>query len=524
MIADLYEFAQGSTLQADVCILGSGAAGISLAREFLGSKFQVIVLEAGGISREESSQDPYRSQITGLSHGGIHTGRVRTIGGATTLWAGQALPLFNIDFEKRAWVPYSGWPIRKSDLDAYYVRAEDVMQIPHVSNDERTWPTDTSLRYSEQFVNYFSQFTSTPNFAQKYRASLEQATNVRIVTHANVTSLEANEGASSLERVEASSLEGHRVTVRARFFVLCCGGIESARLLLASTSVEPNGIGNKRDMVGRFFQDHPGIAFPVRPLDRRRFSTAYNSARKNSIRYSVKIVASETLQRTKGILHIGGEIYYPSSEDNPITAAKEVMKVLRSPRDLPQLPKALAKIARHPHHILAALYRFYVHGTPPSVGSTTPFVGFGGEQQPNPDSRVTLSDEFDRLGMRRTALHWKLTEQDSHSMLTYIETLSTEWKRLGVAEVDADALPIMEREKGKYGGYVDASHHMGTTRMGADPGSSVVNAQCQVHGYDNLYVGSSSVFPTGGFSNPTLTVIALCLRIGDQLKLKLANA
>ncbi len=524
MIADIYEFANESALHADLCIIGSGAAGIALAREFLGTSYSVIVLEAGGNRREEASQDPYRSLVTGLQHGGIHGGRVRTVGGATTLWAGQALPLFDIDFAKRDWVPYSGWPIDKGLLEPFYRRAEDVMQIPHVTNDARSWPAKAQATYSDQFVGYFSQFTSTPSFSQKYRESLAAAPNIQLITHANVTSLQANSQASSLDRVEVRSLDAHRISVSARFFIVCCGGIESARLLLASNSVQKTGVGNARDVVGRFFQDHPGVALPVRPLEKKRFDATYNSARKNNVRYSIKVVASEALQQRERMLHIGGEIYYPSTEDNPVAAAKDLVKILRQPARLREFPSVLARVARRPHSVVAALYRFYLHGTPPSVGSTTPYIGFGGEQQPNPDSRLTLSDEVDVLGMPRSALHWRLTENDSYSMSTYIKALAGEWKRLGIAAVDLDQLPIMGREKGEHGGYVDASHHMGTTRMGTDLATSVVDANCQVHGYDNLYIGSSSVFPTGGFSNPTLTVLALCLRIGDRLKKQLATA
>ncbi len=524
MIADIHEFAKESVLRADVCIIGSGAAGITLAREFLGTKYSIILLEAGGNRREEPSQDPYRSLVTGLQHGGIHQGRVRTVGGATTLWAGQALPLFDTDFAKRDWVPYSGWPIDRNTLDPFYRRAEDVMQIPHVTNDERSWPAEVRVTYSPDFVGYFSQFTSTPSFAQKYREALVGAPNIQLITHANVTALEANAQASSLDQVEVHSLGGHRLHVRARFFIVCGGGIESARLLLASTSVERNGIGNARDVVGRFFQDHPGIAFRVQPLNKKRFDAAYNSARKKHVRYSIKIVASPVLQQRERMLHIGGEICYPSSDDNPVTAAKDVLKIMRLPQRYRELPHALARVIRRPHSVVAALYRFYAHGTPPSVGSTTPYVGIGGEQQPNPESRVTLGEEVDVLGMRRSALHWRLTESDSRSMISYIQALAGEWQRLGIAAVDPHQLQLLGREKGDHGGYVDANHHMGTTRMGTDLATSVVDANCQVHGYDNLYIGSSSVFPTGGFSNPTLTVLALCLRIGDRVKEQLSAA
>jgi choline dehydrogenase-like flavoprotein len=522
MIIDINELELGAVHQADICVIGSGAAGITMAREFIGTTHSVIVLEAGGNLFEEPSQDPYRSFLLGLRHGGIHKGRARVLGGSTTLWAGQALPLFDIDFAKREWVRYSGWPIDRSTLDPYYRRAEDVMQIPHSTNDQRSWPAPGALQYDpEALVTYYSQFTSTPNFSQKYRAALAAASNIRLLIHANVISLEANPQGSLVRQVKVRSLGGHGISVQASYFVVCCGGIETARILLASNSVESNGIGNQHDVVGRYFQDHPGVALPVRPANRKKFSACHDSARKNGIRYSIKIAASEALQRRERILHTAGEIYYPSSEDDPIRAAKDLLKVFRAPGKLRQLPSAFARVARRPHAVLGAAYRHYVRQMPPSVGSTIPHIGFGGEQQPNPESRVFLSHETDSLGVRRTTLDWRLTSQDSYSISTYIRILAAEWRRLGIAFVDPDQIQIMGREKGEQGGYVDSNHHMGTTRMGSDVKTSVVDARCRVHNYTNLYVGSSSVFPTGGFSNPTLTVIALCLRICDDLKAKL---
>ena len=525
MILDINDCDPNAVLQADVCVIGSGAAGITIAREFSGTQHSVIVLEAGGELFEAPSQDPYLSLVQGLPHGGIHKGRVRVLGGATTLWAGQALPLFHIDFEKRDWVPYSGWPIDRAFLDPFYRRAEEVMQIPHSSNDIASWPSPCQVDYSpDSLVGYYSQFTSTPNFAQKYRTALARQSNIRILLHANVTSLEADPNASVLREVRARSLQGRAISVRARFFVLCCGGIESARLLLISDSVEKQGVGNQHDVVGRYFQDHPGIAVPVRPMNRKQFSACYDSGRRSGIRYSIKIAATAALQRSKGILHMGGEVYYPSSEEHPIAAAKALLQIARDHRQVAKLPKAITRVARRPDKVLAALYRVYIQGKPASVGSTLPHVGFGGEQQPNPQSRVTLARDRDVLGLRRTVLDWRLTSLDAYSMRSFMEEVAAQWRRLGIASLDLSQVDISDRKGDKHGGLVDANHHIGTTRMGTDPTTSVVNADCQVHGYANLYIGSSSVFPTGGFSNPTLTVIALCLRIADRVKLELSSS
>jgi choline dehydrogenase-like flavoprotein len=506
-----------------VCIIGSGAAGITIAREFLQESVSVLVLEAGGGLFEQPSQDPYQSALAGLPHGGIHQGRVRVLGGSTTLWAGQALPLFDIDFAERDWVPYSGWPITRATLHPFYSRAEEVMQIPHVTNDEQTWPSSKALPPAydaEKLVSYYSQFTAVPNFSHKYREALEKSANVRLLLHANVTALMSNASANRLDEVRAQSLDGHAVTIRARYIVICCGGIESARLLLVSDAVEKTGVGNRHDVVGRFFQDHPGVALPIKPLNRTKFKAWYDSVRRNQIRYSVKIAASEQFQRTNRVLHVGSEIYYPTSEEDPVKAAKELLKGARM-GSIGKVSSAISMIARRPHKVLGAAFRHYVQGQPASVGSGPPHLGVGGEQQPNPSSRVMLDEARDLLGLRRSKLDWRMSAEDSRSIFAFVSTLASEWKRLGIAKLDPEAVPILGRETGAHGGYVDSNHHMGTTRMGNDPASSVVDSNCRVHGYENLYIGSSSVFPTGGFSNPTLTVIALCLRIADELKLNL---
>jgi choline dehydrogenase-like flavoprotein len=525
MILDIHECQPDSPLVGDVCIIGSGAAGITLAREFIGTQHSVLMLEGGGNSFEKFSQDPYRSLVTGLPHGGIHEGRVRILGGSTTLWAGQALRLFDIDFAKRDWVPYSGWPIDRTTLDPYYLRAEDVMKIPRSTNDQRSWP---SPNYpppdydAQKLTTSYSQFAAVPNFSDKYREVLMDAPNIRLLLHANVTQLIPNESASALREVHVQSLDGHALLVHARYFIICCGGIENARLLLLSNSVERNGIGNRYDVVGRFFQDHPGIALPIKALQSKRFQALYNSTRHNGVRCSVKIMASPEFQRSHKVLHVGSEVYYPIAEDDPIRAAKDLLKGVKR-RQFAGLPTRLARIALRPQKVIGAALRHYIRGMPASVGSGDPYLGVGGEQQPNPSSRVSLYNERDALGLRRTKLNWCLTSDDSRSILTFATVLASEWKRLGIAELNTDSIEILGREKGKHGGYVDANHHMGTTRMGTDPTTSVVDARCRVHGYDNLYIGGSSVFPTGGFSNPTLTVLALCLRIADELKERLTT-
>jgi len=311
--------------------------------------------------------------------------------------------------------------------------------------------------------------------------------------------------------------------VRAKMFVLCCGGIETARLMLASNNIERDGIGNRHDMVGRFFSDHPGISIPVKPLDKRRFGDWYNGFKVGNIRHSIKLAASEKMQRKERILAVGAEVWYPVDEHDPIGAAKLILQSLRQPHLRPQLPGAMATVLRGPHKVVRAAVRHYIMKQVASVNAGIPQIGFAVEQQPNPQSRVTLSKELDSLGMPRTCLDWRVGTEEGRSIAVFAQALANEWRRLGVAEFNPADLKIQGREKGENGGYIDASHHMGTTRMGTDVTTSVVNPSCRVHDYENLYIGSSSIFPTCGFSNPTMTMLALCMRICDEIKVRMSH-
>ena len=128
MIKDFNEFEDGSSITTDICIVGSGAAGITIAKEFIGTRDSVVILESGGFGSESDTQKLYETEIVGLPHTNFQEGRVRIFGGTTTLWGGQALRFDTLDFQKRSWVPHSGWPISRQELDPYYERADRVLQ------------------------------------------------------------------------------------------------------------------------------------------------------------------------------------------------------------------------------------------------------------------------------------------------------------------------------------------------------------------------------------------------------------
>jgi len=296
MIKDFAEFNDGADVVADICVVGGGAAGITLAREFIGTRFSVLMLEGGGLKAEVETQKLYDSEVVGLPHTGVHEGRARVFGGTTTLWGGQALRLDAFDLQKRSWVPYSGWPISREDLEPFYDRAERVLQLgPRISYRDlcaafglQAPGFDPARLYME-----CSQWSPKPNFGTTYRQELKNALNISVLLHANVTSIVTNDSAAAVEKIEFRTLSGKQGTAKARVYVICCGGIETARLLLASDRVEPQGLGNKHDLVGRFFQEHIHIRFGDLLTNNRKYLQNYfESFYRNRLKYFPVIALS----------------------------------------------------------------------------------------------------------------------------------------------------------------------------------------------------------------------------------------
>jgi choline dehydrogenase-like flavoprotein len=510
----------GDRLDADVCIVGSGAAGITIARDLDGSPLRVLVLEGGGRSVLQKVQELYRADVAGLSNSGVHDLRFRVFGGSTTRWAGQALPLLDADFERREWVPHSGWPLSRDELEPYYRRAAEVLEVrPFPRDPAAEWPA--ALAPAPAFepgslVPYYSQFGPRPDFSLRFGAALERSPNIEVLLDANVVALVPDAAVSHIAGARVRSLAGREIAVSARQFVLCTGGIEVPRILLASEEGCDGGLGNSHDLVGRCFQEHPSVDVGPVTGDRRTISRWFGPAREAGIRLQRYAVMAPSRQRSERLLQVNAEVVFPQADS--INAGKLLFNAVRRPELRDQLLPAARTVARDPLPLLRSGWRYLVQRRPALDTSGTPYLAVGGEQAPNPESRVRLGDDRDALGMRRAVLDWRLTEQEIRTWRQMAELTAGEFERLGLGFVDVDRFALPDDPGELSGRVVDRGHHMGTARMAEDPREGVVDRDCRVHGLENLWIASSAVFPTGGFSNPTFTIIALCLRLADRLK------
>lgn len=522
MIIDFNDFEDNSSVASDICVVGAGAAGIALAREFIGSRYKVVVLESGGLHYEADSKSLYKSEITGLPHAGIHSGRERIFGGTTTTWGGQALRLDEFDFGYRDWVPFSGWPISREELDPYYDRADRLLHLGRsleygkVCSQFHIVPPDFD---AQRLHMEFSQWSPKPNFGTVYRGALQDAPNISVMLHANVTSIIANTAGSAVEQIEFSTLGGKKGIARGRFFVLCCGGIENARILLASNRVQPEGIGNDNDLVGRYFQEHITACIGAfESCERSRLQDLFESFFVRGVKYAPLIALTHRAQAEKRILSVHGVLGFWPLADSCISSAKALYSALKRRTYPSELGSLVRNMAGNPGELLDLVYRrcLQKRAATPNEGWIT--VTANCEMAPNPESRIMLSDSRDSLGMRRVKLDWQVGELERTTMLEFANIACGEFERLGLGTLSTSHRDSFRDPESWVSTVHDNFHHMGSTRMHDSPKLGVVDSNCCVHGVANLYIGGSSVFTTSARSNPTLTILALCLRTADRLK------
>src|SRR5690606_720685 len=483
VIGDSAEVVPDSVLKVDLCIVGTGPAGIAIARHFAKSKLDVLVLESGGFDFEQSVNDLNRGKNVGRRYFGLETCRSRFFGGSSNCWQGLCRPLDPDDFLARSWVPHSGWPFDAAHLAPYYRRAARVLRLRGRDFEPEQWSGDKTplWKFERGRITTGLLKISRLRLGQIYRKQLQSSTSVRTILHASVTKISTNQSGVQ-ELAVKRTLGGGGFRVQARKYVLACGGIENARLLLDSN------VGNERDLVGRYFMEHPhidneGFLIGSPRLPPIGFYRSHIAKHRQRI-WGYFALSPETRRKEK-LLSCACFLLQPIEKQNGLEAA--LANVLR---DMDPAPSGKAGASVH-----------FSFGTP-------------SEQAPNPNSRVKLSSERDALGVLKAELDWRLTALDKHSARRthqlFAEDLAL--SRLGRFRVTLD-------ESHQLPSQVDGGrHHMGTTRMHDDPKQGVVNADSAVHGVPNLYVAGSSVFPTSGSANPTFTIVALALRLADHLE------
>ena len=538
VLQSLRDLPSNTTFECDLCIIGAGPASLSIARELIGSTSQVCVLESGGLDIDHELQELVGADVVGFAYH-HHETRCRVLGGSTARWAGQCGPLDPQDFARRPWVEHSGWPISQADVDDYAERSRSIHQLTTSNYNPDYWdgkPRRLLDVGAAGMVHKVWQFSEPTDFGLAYRSDLAAAPNVRVLLHANATEIVLDGYARTAQGVRVRTLEGKTGFVAARYVVLACGGIENARMLLLSNRVAKNGIGNNYDLVGRYFADHPHqIAGQVEfaPGTSKDWVAAYKERKNHGARFRPGLALGPAAQRELEVLNCGVQLLDWYVTDPWNCTQSQGYRAFKALRRLSQQRTAWSHLKNDllrfqmPEGLAPILADLATHPWGAAAGALNRLRGNSlvaftqSEQAPNPDSRITLSDQRDRLGLRQARIDWRLQPIDKVTIRATIERLSAELSHLGLGRVrpfewlTCDDHTWLEAHGG-------GNHHIGTTRMSATPSTGVVDRDCRVHGLENLYVAGSSVFPSFGFMNPTLTLTALALRLADHLAARLS--
>ncbi|MCB1706237.1 MAG: GMC family oxidoreductase [Halioglobus sp.] len=492
MITNGLEVEDGTTFEADICVVGAGAAGLTLALELAQRGLEVLLVESGGLQFRERSHELLDIELSGRSSQElVQFTRERFFGGTTNHWGGEIRTFGAFEFEPHPWVPNSGWPITRSDLDPYYIQAAELLGLTEVDR-----PYDAAAFGFGEYPRLVSetemavqaqQWGKVPNdhlrLGQARRKETFNTRSVHCLLNTTITEIHPDASRERIESVEGRTYDGATLHFRAREFVLCTGAIENPRLLLASDSVVPGGLGNEHDLVGRYFMDHPSAMMgPLLVTD------PVGSFFQEELLADSGMVGWATTPETRTEFQLQGfmAIQWP-----------------KAPRVQEPLPHALGI-----RKLVGSAGEFN-----PDVPPRYLNVAVNWEQSPNPLSRVTLSKKLDALGVRKPDLHWEVTAGDIASAHKSSELLCLAVARSGHGRLRRLELQDMPGVSLTIGG----GHQMGTTRMSDDPSHGVTDANGRVHSIENLFIGGSSLFPTGGWQNPTFTIMALTLRQADFL-------
>jgi choline dehydrogenase-like flavoprotein len=520
------ELPASAELETDVCVIGSGAAGLTIARELAHTSQRVLVVEAGSQGHDETAErDAFHVESVGEPLRSPLPDRVRRFGGSTKAWFGRIAEPDCIEFQHRPWVSEHGWPISLPELQPWLARAAEVLEVPHAHRlAPSTWvghPTAHLLQQHRDAEMRVFLWAEGKDMAVKAAPVLAAATNVRVLLGAQVSELVPGPSSTRIESAVVANAAGRKHSIRAKFFVLASGGIENPRILLASSSAWPAGVGNHNDQVGRYYMDHPRDESSAR-IDLRELSDAQmcqltlmgERAAADVGPAQLRLVFGREMQSRCQLLNhsLHGHFGFPGDDSPGLQRLREIRSRLKAGRLAPRgVLNEAGPLLRDAKAIARVSFAKLRRDRRPDRFVVVDQM----EQRPDPLSRVTLSaNSRDRLGVPHARLDWRIGEETFESQRAMHGLFQTVLDEAGLPGFSSDLL----NDRDYRPPLLDMKHPMGTTRMARSAKDGVVDTDAKVHGVDNLYVAGSSVFPIAGHANPTLLIVALALRLAAHLK------
>ncbi len=510
----------------DVVIVGGGPAGITLALELANADLDVALLESGDAEFDPDAQTLNEGEVTGNDSVDLMASRLRFLGGTTNHWGGNCVPMDAIDFERRPLSGMSGWPFGRDALDPFYARAHDYLDLGACDYSRGIVP---GLRDRDFLLPQEPRIESVPlrlsrgplRFGEAYGERLETNRNINLQLRANVVGLEVD-GDDRITAVQVEGLDGTRRQVAGRIVVLACGAVENARLLILANAAHGRSFGDGGGLLGKCFMDHPAggagfVYFRQLEAERAYWSGDLESADGVPVRYLWRL--SDEILRQEELVNASFYLI-PFSDDDAAQQRREDARLSEeAARNMARWavgrPDVGFELSQEYCDFITNLDAFAsetitqaMHGE----RADRVLLRFESEELPSRHNRITLSDQRDRLGLPQPVLHWAPGETERDSMLRSAALIG---RMCG--EHDLGRFEFEDFDQ-PFWGTMTSWHQLGTTRMAASARDGVVDADARVQGTRNLYIAGGSVMPTGGRAHPTLTILALAIRLADHLQ------
>lgn len=551
MFIDAETIQDGYTFNSDVAVVGAGPAGIVLALELAKSGYEVALIESGRIDLCEKTQKlGEASYFDRKVHAPMSQSTRRQVGGTSIIWGGRCLPYDPVDFDERSYIPDSSWPITYEELEPYFQKACDYFFCGKAEFDIHNISTIKQksivpgLPDEDILTSTLERWSLPTNFGKEYFQELKQYEKLKLVYGLTCTEIESSDTRNHVEALQAKTLGGKTIRIKARKYILAGGALNTTRLLLASDRKHPGGIGNHNGLLGKFYMGHlsgdiADVHFTTPPQEtifgfdrdsdniylRRRFTFSREFLHERKLPNIVGWLGAPKFydpSHGNGILSlaylalssplIGKYLTSTAMRNALIGDKKEIQKahIKNLVKDFGKLISFIPNFGYGRFLAKRKIPALFVY----SAANEYP-LHYHGEQVPNLDSTVSLSDQKDELGMRRLNINLRYSSQDVESVVRAHEYWDKHLRKYGCGYLkyltDDPAASVTDQ-------LGDGYHQIGTTRMSQDPSDGVVGINCNIHGFDDLFVASSSNFVTSGQANSTFMIVAFALRLVEYLK------
>jgi hypothetical protein len=544
-------------LSAHIAVVGAGPAGMVFALEAAKDGLDVLLIESGD---GKFNSDAQRLSDAAAWDPGIHAPMSKSVrrqlGGTSTIWGGRCIPYDPVDFDHRPYLSDTSWPVRYDELEPYFQRACDWLRCGRAVFDiSRMMHLPPSivpgLPDGDASTATVERWSLSTDFAREYAESLRQSTGVRVVTGLTCTEVMSALDSTRVGHLACRGLNGKRVSVQARCYVLACGGLETTRLLLASRGAHGRPLGDHSGHLGSWYMGHvdgviANVRFRTSPRDtifgferdsdgtyvRRRFSIKQKVQLQNDLPNATALLANPHLsdhRHGNGVLS-GAYLALRSPIGRLITPPEQRFAATRDSSlangpgqhlrpHLMNVAKDFPSVARFAvglgtRRLLASGRKTPGFYTAYSRDNLYP-LHYRGEQSPNKASRVSLADERDSMGMPRLNIELRFSQQDVDGIIRCHQVWDDHLRENGCGHLE-----YLSQDRGSlvWRQASGGTHQLGTTRMAGRPQDGVVDANLAVHGISNLFVASSSAFLTSSQANPTFMIVVFALRLADWLK------